>query len=120
MITNQQLDAWHKTVLRQVVSVKSCGGNSSGDGNSADGSTSGSNGEGFSGTIEDKKYPQSVYKTFSKEQRQELYELRQKTKQQSIQSTSSNPSEYNGAGAGNSYGPKGSGNGKNKGQTPKE
>ena len=93
------------------------GGNGGGgSGNSAN--NSGSSSGTYSGTIEDKKYPSSVYKTFSNAQRQELYELRQKKRQRTIQSTTSTATNEP-KGAGNSFGPKGRGKGKNKGQTPK-
>jgi len=105
---------------RSISSVRrGGGGRGGGEGNSANGSNSGSGDEKFNGTVEDKKYHHSVYITFSKDQRQELYGLRQKKKQQSIQSTTSTATNET-KGVGNSFGPKGRGKGKNKGQTPKE
>ena len=60
----------------------------------------------FTGTVENKTYPTSVYKTMSKEQRQELYQMRQAKKKRNLKAAETKKKEAENEGAGDSFGSK--------------
>jgi hypothetical protein len=60
----------------------------------------------FTGKVECKPYPTSVYKTMSKEQRQELYQMRQAKKKRNLKAAETKKKETENEGAGDSFGSK--------------